>query len=245
MDLLDVTFGRCASSCREISGTTSSASSPRRSGRRWRTRKRSSDARSPPTSRPPDRTVRAPPAGPRGIGRSNTSSAPSCFRTYWLLLRVVLILMLAGHVMGGAILLANGAGWSQVGHLAERLVETSLIVIGWLTLLAAVGELWITKSRVLEKWNPRTLVLPPKKGIGGGSAPATTVSNSAFCIPFHCPSGAGRLVAPGVKVSDSPLCRWRRHRGVGACHEPHLPASRVFGCRGSVTAVRSVARFSP
>ncbi len=99
---------------------------------------------------------------------------PLVFPYYWLLLRVVLILMLAGHVMGGAILLANGAGWSQVGHLTERLVETSLIVIGWLTLLAAVGELWITKSHVLEKWNPRTLVFHPK-GMGV-SAPATTVS---------------------------------------------------------------------
>ena len=160
---------------------------------------------------------------------------PLLFPYYWLLLRVVLVLILVGHVIGSAIFLANGAGWSQVGDLAERLVQTSLMVFGWLTLLAAVADLWITRSRVLEKWNPRTLVFRSR---ARSSAPATTNRHSALGIALHCSSGSRRLVAAGAEVSDSPLRRWRRHRGVGACDEPNLPRSRPLADHGAGESVR-------
>ena len=88
---------------------------------------------------------------------------PLVFPYYWLLLRLVLVLVVAGHVVGAGVLLANGADWSEIGPLGERLLETSLKTGAWLTLLAAGAELWLARSGTLEKWNPRTLVLQPKE----------------------------------------------------------------------------------
>ena len=113
---------------------------------------------------------------------------PLMFPYYWLLLRVVLVLMLAGHVIGGAILLANGAGWSQVGDLAERLVQTSLMAFGWLTLLTAVADVWITRSRMLQKWNPRTLVF---RSSARSSAPATTTGTAPSVSSFIVQAAIG------------------------------------------------------
>ncbi len=87
---------------------------------------------------------------------------PLVFPYYWLLLRVVLALIITGHVIGGSVLLANGAGWPEIGALGERLVQTSLKVLGWLTLLAAIADLWLMRSGVLERWNARTLMFSQK-----------------------------------------------------------------------------------
>ena len=113
---------------------------------------------------------------------------PLMFPYYWLLLRVVLVLTLAGHVIGGAILLANGAGWSEVGGLAERLVQGSLMAFGWLTLLTAVADVWITRSRMLQKWNPRTLVFRSR---ARSSTPATTTSTAPSVSSFIVQAAIG------------------------------------------------------
>ena len=106
---------------------------------------------------------------------------PLLFPYYWLLLRVVLVLVATGHVIGGGLLLANGAGWPEIGALGERFVESSLKVLGWLTLIAAIADLWLTRSAVLERWNARTLVFsqramevhPP---VRSGSVPAVRLA---------------------------------------------------------------------
>ena len=51
---------------------------------------------------------------------------PLVFPYYWLLLRVVLALIIAGHVIGGSVLLANGAGWPEIGALGARFVQSEL-----------------------------------------------------------------------------------------------------------------------
>jgi hypothetical protein len=79
---------------------------------------------------------------------------PVLFPYYWLLLRVVLALVIAGHLIGALVLVANGAPAAELGQVLENMIGTSLKVIGWITALAALGDFCLSRSRVLEKWNP-------------------------------------------------------------------------------------------
>lgn len=79
---------------------------------------------------------------------------PVLFPYYWLVLKVAIGLVVAGHVIGGIVLLASGASFAEMGEVLEDLVGTLLKVLGWITVLAAFADMWLARSRVLEKWNP-------------------------------------------------------------------------------------------
>jgi hypothetical protein len=79
---------------------------------------------------------------------------PVLFPYYWLVLKVVLALVVVGHVIGALVVLGNGAPVGQLGQVVESMIGTALKVIGWITALAAFGDLWLSRSRVLERWNP-------------------------------------------------------------------------------------------
>ena len=78
---------------------------------------------------------------------------PLVFPYYLLVLKIVVGLVLAGHIVSAVALVASGAGWPEIGRLAEQFVRTALTITGWLTLLAAAVEASVVKSGVLEKWN--------------------------------------------------------------------------------------------
>ena len=91
---------------------------------------------------------------------------PIVFPYYWLVLKVIIALVVAGHVIGAVVLLAGGASFGQMGQVFAELVATVLKVLGWITVLAASADWWLTRSRVLEKWNPDAPFPPPVHAAG-------------------------------------------------------------------------------
>jgi hypothetical protein len=79
---------------------------------------------------------------------------PVLFPYYWLVLRVALVLLLVGYATAAVVLVAGGTDWSDLSALVARLAGNALKVAGWFTLLAAAAEMWLTRSRVLERWRP-------------------------------------------------------------------------------------------
>lgn len=55
---------------------------------------------------------------------------PVIFPYYWLALKVVLGLVLAGHAIAGIVLLASGASGAEFGQALEDTVENLFAVIG-------------------------------------------------------------------------------------------------------------------
>lgn len=80
---------------------------------------------------------------------------PVVFPYYWIILKVVLGLIVVGHLVGAMVMLANGALVSQSGAILESVVGSALAAVGWLTALAAFIDFWLSRSGALEKWKPR------------------------------------------------------------------------------------------
>ncbi len=89
---------------------------------------------------------------------------PVIFPYYASVVKVVLAIIVAVHVVGAAVMLANGAGLSQAGGVLEAAVAAGLKAFGWITLLAAWLDLWLARSRVLERSQPRAE--PPIEQLG-------------------------------------------------------------------------------
>lgn len=86
---------------------------------------------------------------------------PIVFPYYWLALRVILGLVLAGHAIAALVLLAGGSpSWPAIGEAIGNTVQDAVAVVAWLTLMGAVSDRWLAKSRVLENWDPKTIVPP-------------------------------------------------------------------------------------
>jgi hypothetical protein len=79
---------------------------------------------------------------------------PIVFPYYWLVLKVIIGLVLAIHVVGALMLLASGTPFGQLDPVVERFVATTLKVFGWITVLSALADWWLTRSLVVEKGNP-------------------------------------------------------------------------------------------
>ncbi len=82
---------------------------------------------------------------------------PLVFPYYWLALKVTLALVVGGHVISAAVMLAGGVQPAEIGVAGETLIRHVLAVLGWFTVLAAFFDRWLTQSKVLEKWNPSDL----------------------------------------------------------------------------------------
>jgi hypothetical protein len=80
---------------------------------------------------------------------------PVLFPYYWAVLKVVLAMIAIAHVVGAAVMLANGRALGDLGVVLENAVATALKVIGWITVLAAGADFWLSRSRVLENWRPQ------------------------------------------------------------------------------------------
>ncbi|HLG59587.1 MAG TPA: hypothetical protein VI485_29890 [Vicinamibacterales bacterium] len=120
---------------------------------------------------------------------------PVIFPYYWLVLKVVLGLVIAGHVISVVVLLAGGAPWSEVATVGGHLVRTALTIGGWFTLLAAVTDRSLIRSGVLENWNP-TRILPRMHRAG------TALRRMEQVVAQR---GHGRLMPPGQSSSLASL----------------------------------------
>jgi hypothetical protein len=79
---------------------------------------------------------------------------PVVFPYYWLLLKITLGLIVMGHTVGAVVLLAGGMPFAQMSEVGAEMAATVLKVVGWITVLAAIADWRLTRSRVLERWHP-------------------------------------------------------------------------------------------
>jgi D-alanyl-D-alanine-carboxypeptidase/D-alanyl-D-alanine-endopeptidase len=85
---------------------------------------------------------------------------PIVFPYYWLALKVVLAMVLAGHAIAILVLFGGGPSWSEVGDALKETLQNVFAVIAWFTIIAALTDRGLAKSQVLQKWDPRTLAVP-------------------------------------------------------------------------------------
>jgi hypothetical protein len=83
---------------------------------------------------------------------------PIVFPHYWLALKIVIGLMVAGHLIGALVMLAGGATATALEARLGDVIGDALKVIGWLTALAAWMDLWLARSNVLKNWQPRPTI---------------------------------------------------------------------------------------
>jgi CubicO group peptidase (beta-lactamase class C family) len=83
---------------------------------------------------------------------------PIVFPYYWIALKCVLALMLIGHAVSLAVIASNDPSWPAVGVVLEGIVRNVFAVVAWFTVLAAVADRWLARSKVLHRWNPHTLM---------------------------------------------------------------------------------------
>jgi hypothetical protein len=85
---------------------------------------------------------------------------PIVFPYYWLALKVVLAMVLAGHAIAGVVLFAGGPSWPEVGRALGETLQNVFAVVAWFTIVAALADRGLAKSQLLQKWDPRTLIGP-------------------------------------------------------------------------------------
>ncbi len=83
---------------------------------------------------------------------------PIVFPYYWMALKFVLALMLFGHGVSFAIVRSDDPSRLTIGRALEGTVQDVFAVVAWLTVLAAAADRWLTRSEVLQRWDPRTLI---------------------------------------------------------------------------------------
>ena len=83
---------------------------------------------------------------------------PIVFPYYWMALKFVLAVMLLGHAVSFAVVVSDNPSWPAVGHALEGTVQNVFAVVAWFTVLAAVADRWLTRSNVLQRWDPRPLL---------------------------------------------------------------------------------------
>jgi serine-type D-Ala-D-Ala carboxypeptidase/endopeptidase len=83
---------------------------------------------------------------------------PIVFPYYWLALKFVLAVMLLGHAVSLAVVLSDDPSWLAIGRAFEATVQDVFAVVAWFTILAAAADRWLTQGKVLQRWDPRTLM---------------------------------------------------------------------------------------
>jgi hypothetical protein len=127
---------------------------------------------------------------------------PLIFPYYWLVLRVVIGLVVLGHAIAAAVLAAGGASWVEIGQAGEQLVRTVLVVGGWFTLLAAVIDRSLVRSRLLETWDPRRMLSSTGTGNAVRQAERAIRHLDQIVGRQRSPAWPGRDTRPG---QSSPL----------------------------------------
>jgi hypothetical protein len=102
---------------------------------------------------------------------------PVVFPYYWIVLKIALVLVALGHVLGATVLVADGTSAAEIGHVVDDAIATALKVGAWITVLGAAAEFWLTRSRVLETWHPTAASALP------GHMEHTVASALASAVP--------------------------------------------------------------
>ena len=89
---------------------------------------------------------------------------PIVFPYYWIALKVVLALMLFGHAVSFAVVVSDTRSFLAVGQALEGTVQNVFAVVAWFTVLAAAADRWLARSKVLQRWDPRTLMQRAQAG---------------------------------------------------------------------------------
>lgn len=92
---------------------------------------------------------------------------PVVFPYYWLALKILVALVFAGSIVASVVALLPGAPPDAIESIVGDIVGNMLLVVGWTTVMAAAIDVWITRSRVLEKWDPATMREPPSDVASG------------------------------------------------------------------------------
>jgi hypothetical protein len=79
------------------------------------------------------------------------------FSHYRAVMKSVLGLILLGHAVAAGVLAAGGGTLAEFGSLARRFFDMAMVALVGITALAVLADRWITRSRVLENWDPRSL----------------------------------------------------------------------------------------
>jgi hypothetical protein len=131
---------------------------------------------------------------------------PIIFPYYWTVLKVVLGIIATVHLVGAAVMIANGAGLSAMGAVLENAIATGLKALGWITVLAAWMDLWLSGSRALERWQPRT-PLPVEHARQVTARAASTISAlhgrrspTRWTLGSREPSVTGLVISAVVSV---------------------------------------------
>jgi hypothetical protein len=106
---------------------------------------------------------------------------PIVFPYFWLALKVVGGLVLAGHIVGGIVLFGRDPSLQQIGEAVEALVQNLFAITAWFTILGAVAERVLAKTRALETWDPRKL-LPSRPQRAVQQRPGDPASLSGFVV---------------------------------------------------------------
>jgi hypothetical protein len=124
---------------------------------------------------------------------------PVVFPYFLIVMKIALGLVAAAHVIGAIVLLGTGAAVGELASIGERAIATSLKVVGWITLLAAVADLWLSRSGALEKWNPR---IPPRPLDRARRSVESALSGLPGPPSSHARSGQGTPRATARPVSS-------------------------------------------
>ena len=89
---------------------------------------------------------------------------PIVFPYYSIALKFVLALMLFGHAISFAVIVSNDPTWTAVGPALEGTLQNVFAVVAWFTVLAALADRWLIRSKVLQRWDPRTLIDAASQG---------------------------------------------------------------------------------
>lgn len=87
---------------------------------------------------------------------------PVVFPYYWIVLRVAVALVVLVHLVGAGVLIADDVPTIPLGAFVEDLIGTVLKVAAWVTALAALADVGIGRSGLLQRWTPS--VHPPVPG---------------------------------------------------------------------------------
>lgn len=87
---------------------------------------------------------------------------PIVFPYYWLVIKVLLAVVAAGHVIPLLVRFTQGVPVAQLAPGIEGLIESLFAVTAVVTVIAAACDHWLQRDRALERWDPRDLAVPSR-----------------------------------------------------------------------------------
>ncbi len=82
---------------------------------------------------------------------------PSLFAVYWIVLRLILVVVFIAMTIAAVSLAATGQGLAAVLHIFFEYPMAAVKVFAWVTLVFVVLDIVQAKLNFFDKWNPRSL----------------------------------------------------------------------------------------